>query len=85
MFPFAGSCEALPKDAEFLMEAGFGVSKALRTDGGELYQVGQACEMTYRWVWLFFYHRGTELAGHLVMPSTIPTVHIGFDGPTPPS
>ena len=48
MFPFAHSCSDFPPDAEFLMEAALGVSKAMRSTGGETYQAGQACSMTYR-------------------------------------
>jgi extracellular matrix protein 14 len=48
MFPFAYSCEDFPADAENLMEAGLGVAKAMRTHGGEGYQSGQACDLTYR-------------------------------------
>jgi len=49
MFPFAYSCADFPPDAENLMEAGLGVAKAMRTTaGGEGYQTGQACDLTYR-------------------------------------
>ncbi|EIW71628.1 hypothetical protein TREMEDRAFT_27190 [Tremella mesenterica DSM 1558] len=48
MFPFAYSCSTFPPDAEMLMEAALGVSKAMRTTSGEKYQAGQACSMTFR-------------------------------------
>ncbi|RXK35324.1 hypothetical protein M231_07427 [Tremella mesenterica] len=50
MFPFAYSCSTFPPDAEMLMEAALGVSKAMRTTSGEKYQAGQACSMTFRYV-----------------------------------
>nr|XP_018260376.1 uncharacterized protein I303_07294 [Kwoniella dejecticola CBS 10117]OBR82534.1 hypothetical protein I303_07294 [Kwoniella dejecticola CBS 10117] len=48
MFPFAHSCDDFPPDAEMLMEAGLGVAKAMRTQQGEGYEAGQACDLTYR-------------------------------------
>jgi extracellular matrix protein 14 len=50
MFPFAVSCDDFPRDAEMLMEAGLGVSKAMRQRKGEGYEAGQACDLTYRYV-----------------------------------
>jgi extracellular matrix protein 14 len=52
MFPFAYSCDDFPPDAEMLEEAALGVGKAMRTRHGEGYQAGQACDLTYRSVFL---------------------------------
>lgn len=57
MFPFAHSCDDFPPDAEMLMEAGLGVAKAMRTQQGEGYQAGQACDLTYRSVSLSVLYR----------------------------
>lgn len=48
MFPYAYSCDDFPPDAEMLMEAGLGVAKAMKKSGGQAYQAGQACDLTYR-------------------------------------
>lgn len=45
MFPYSYSCSDFPKDAETLMEAALGVSKAVKGIHGTTYQVGQACDL----------------------------------------
>ncbi|KAJ9109556.1 hypothetical protein QFC20_003302 [Naganishia adeliensis] len=48
MFPYSYSCSDFPKDAETLMEAALGVSKAVKGIHGTTYQAGQACDLIYR-------------------------------------
>ena len=43
-YPFAYSCNAIPKDAEDLAELGWGAAKAGRDVSGTYYGVIQACE-----------------------------------------
>lgn len=43
LYPYAYSCDDIPRDEENLMELGYGMSKAIRLDTGKNYKVLRAC------------------------------------------
>lgn len=44
LFPYAYSCNSEPRDEENLIELAYGISKAIRLQGGKLYNVLPACQ-----------------------------------------
>lgn len=44
LYPYAYSCEILPRDEENLIELGYGIARAIRKSTGKKYQVLKACE-----------------------------------------
>lgn len=44
LYPYAYSCDALPRDYENLLELSFGLAKAIRNKSGKHYKVVSACE-----------------------------------------
>lgn len=44
LYPYAYSCEELPRDEENLIELAYGLSKAIRLTSGKTYQVAAACQ-----------------------------------------
>ncbi|GAV55595.1 hypothetical protein ZYGR_0AV02270 [Zygosaccharomyces rouxii] len=44
LYPYAYSCDALPRDYENLLELSFGLAKAIRNKSGKHYKVISACE-----------------------------------------
>lgn len=45
MFPFGGSCDEIPKDAEDVTECAMGAAKALSRVHGKKFRVGRACDL----------------------------------------
>lgn len=71
MFPFAHSCDDFPPDAEMLMEAALGVAKTMRSQFGQGFQAGQACDLTYRCVFASFLQLPQILCAACRPPSPI--------------
>ena len=44
LYPYAYSCEALPRDLENLLELSYGLAKAIRNKSGKTYDVLSSCE-----------------------------------------
>ncbi|QLL32751.1 hypothetical protein HG536_0D02730 [Torulaspora globosa] len=44
LYPYAYSCDALPRDLENLLELSYGLSKAIRNRSGKYYKVSPACK-----------------------------------------
>ncbi|CCE63686.1 hypothetical protein TPHA_0F02040 [Tetrapisispora phaffii CBS 4417] len=44
LYPYAYSCEAVPRDLENLIELSYGLGKAMRNKNGKKYQVLSACQ-----------------------------------------
>lgn len=44
LYPYAYSCDILPRDEENLLELGYGLTQAIRLKSGKSYQVLKACE-----------------------------------------
>lgn len=50
MYPFSYACDVVPADAEDLIEAALGASKAARGVHGTSMSTGAACDLLYRCV-----------------------------------
>ncbi|CEP61849.1 putative metallocarboxypeptidase LALA0_S04e02102g [Lachancea lanzarotensis] len=44
LYPYAYSCDALPRDLENLLELSYGLAKAIRRKSGKMYHVLSSCE-----------------------------------------
>ncbi|AQZ12760.1 ECM14 (YHR132C) [Zygosaccharomyces parabailii] len=60
LYPYAYSCDALPRDLENLLELSYGLAKAIRNKSGKHYKVLSACE-----------DRGSDLAPGLGSGSSL--------------